>query len=150
MLAEAPYSITALPVSLVGLTQLEDVRVALERSVDGKTEGVSSLDPHTQAWLADQLKLVRPEQLIQALEQLAADAPVIDIEIAAVPSDEWRERLVAWFRNQVSPIVLIRIHTRRTLLAGMRVRTGKHEYDMSLATRLHSATGKMQEILHAN
>jgi F0F1-type ATP synthase delta subunit len=54
------------------------------------------------------------------------------------------------FRHQVSPVVLIRLHARRNLAAGLRVRTGKHVYDLSLATRLQAATGNMQEILYAN
>ena len=42
MSAEVPYTISVLPVSVVGLTELEQVRVALERYVDGKTDSIVS------------------------------------------------------------------------------------------------------------
>lgn len=145
MSAEVSYSISALPVSVVGLTELEEVRVALESYVDGKVDSIHSLDPRTQAWLEEQLQTYGAGQLIEALERLVTDAPVIELELAVVPTDEWREKLVIWFRHQVSPVVLIRLHARRNLVAGLRVRTGKHVYDMSLATRLQTATGNMQE-----
>ncbi len=142
-------SITALPVSLVGLTQLEEVRVALEHTIDGKTQDFDSLDQRTQAWLHECLQVSSGEQFIAMLEDFAQTAPVIDLELATAPSDEWRETLVAWLRTQISSTVLVRLHVRRNLLAGFRLRTGKHEYDLSLASRLRG-TAKVAGVVDGN
>lgn len=142
-------SITALPVSLVGLTQLEEVRVALERSIDGKSQYLESLDQRTQAWLHECLQVSSGEQLVTDLEEFAQAAPVIELELASTPSDEWREALVTWLRTHISPTVLVRLHVRRNLLAGFRLRTGKHEYDLSLASRLR-ATAKVVGVADGN
>lgn len=142
-------SITTLPVSLVGLTQLEEVRVALERSIDGKSQYLESLDQRTQAWLHECLQVSSGEQLVTDLEEFAQAAPVIELELASTPSDEWREALVTWLRTHISPIVLVRLHVRRNLLAGFRLRTGKHEYDLSLASRLR-ATAKVVGVADGN
>lgn len=149
MSASAAVRITSLPVSLVGLTQLEEVRVALERSLDGSNQNIEALEPRTQAWLQECLQASSGEQLLTALEEFAQSAPVIDIELAIPPTEEWREKLVTWLRSQISPIVLLRIHTRRTIIAGFRLRTGKRQYDMSLAARLE-APKNMKEIVYAS
>lgn len=149
MSASATVSITSLPVSLVGLTQLEEVRVALERSLDGSNQDIEALEPRIQAWLQEYLQASSGEQLLSVLEEFAQSAPVIDIELATPPTEEWRESLVTWLRSQISPIVLVRIHTRRVIIAGFRLRTGKHQYDMSLAARLETPKN-MQEIMYAS
>lgn len=139
-----------LPLSIVGLTQLEEARVALERSLDGASEQLQSLDARTQDWLAHLVQASGGEAALQALEVCATTAPVYDIELAVVPTDELREVITAWVRTQISPTILIRIHIRRNILAGLKLRSGKREYDRSLASRLAVADRKMQEILHAN
>lgn len=142
-------SITVLPVSLIGLTQLEEVRVALERSIDGDSQYLEGLDRRTQAWLQECLQVSSEEQLVTELEEFAQIAPVIELELASAPSDEWRESLVAWLRTQISPTLLVRLHVRRNLLAGFRLRTGKHEYDVSLASRL-KGTAKVAGVADGN
>lgn len=140
--------IASLPVSLVGLTQLEEVRVALERSTSESNVGLSALDPRIQAWLHDCLQLGTSEQLIDSLKLFAQTAPVVDIELSVSPSDQWLETLVTWLRNQISPVLLVRLHVRRNIIAGFKIRTGRHEYDMSLATRFNQVK-KIPEIIHA-
>lgn len=72
------------------------------------------------------------EALISKVETALHASPQVHISLPALPQADIREDLVSWFRNNISPKVLLSFSADSTLGGGMAVRTRNHLYNFSL------------------
>ena len=66
------------------------------------------------------------------LDDLMKHAPVVHISFAADPSSAFTAKVVVWLRQNIHPLMLMRIGLQPTIAAGCVVRTPNHYYDFSL------------------
>lgn len=139
----------SLPPSVASLAQLEACRIAVEQAERGAPEPFAVLDKATRVWLAEAVSRYDAATLLKIFESIASSAPVFDIDVATPQDDELIAALVQWFRSQVAANILVRLHVRPSLLAGIRVRSGRHSYDLSLENGLRANSQTMGGIIHA-
>lgn len=92
------------------------------------------------------LNLLQKSERVRAVEFLEAikqRAPVLHISFGADPSPNFVERLMAYLRKQIHPLVLVTIGLQPNIGAGCTVRTTNKYFDFSLGTRL----GKNRDLL---
>ncbi|HEY4964095.1 MAG TPA: hypothetical protein VIH90_05360 [Candidatus Saccharimonadales bacterium] len=75
-------------------------------------------------------------QMIEYLEHLKKDAPVLHISFSSEPSKPFLSKITAWLRQEVDPNTLVIVGLDPTIGAGSIVRTANHVFDFSLSTRL--------------
>lgn len=136
-----------LPLGVHTLAQVEACRVALESLADTPSQSLEGFDPDTKSWLTGLSQQSGAESAMRALTEFAREATVFDIELARSPGDELVTAIVHWLRATLAPNILIRVHVQRSLIGGLRLRTGKHVYDLSLAQALRSHANRATELL---
>lgn len=139
----------SLPFSLMSLAQLEACRVALEHAQANVADPFASFDKTTSTWLTESVNQYGIENLLKMLEEIAKVAPVFDIEIAMQPDDDLLAAIITWLRSNVAADIFVRLHVRPGILAGLRIKTGRHDYDLSLQTGLVEGSSSMGGIIHA-
>ena len=75
------------------------------------------------------------EDVCRFLEDLRSRAMVVHISFATDPSASFTSRIVAWFRAEVHPLVLIQVGLQPNIAAGCIVRTENKYFDFSLRHR---------------
>lgn len=76
------------------------------------------------------------DDLITALDELAATAPCITITLAAMPGNGLKKSLVQWCRTNIEPGILVDFRFNATILGGMVVQYGSHVYDWSFRRQI--------------
>ena len=72
-------------------------------------------------------------QILQEfLTMIDKQAPVIHISFSADPPVAFLEKLMAWLRHEIHPLLLVRIGLQPTIGAGCVVRTINQQFDFSL------------------
>ena len=74
-------------------------------------------------------------ELADALKQTLQRAPVIHISFASDPSASFLEKIVSWLRENVHPLVLVRLGLQPSIAAGCVLRTANRSFDFSLRHR---------------
>jgi len=72
------------------------------------------------------------EWLIKSLKTLRQEAPVLHISFSADPSPTFSEKLMAWLRQEIHPLVLVTVGLQPDIGAGCIVRSTNHQFDLSL------------------
>lgn len=71
-------------------------------------------------------------QLMSFLEDIKSEAPVLHISFAVDPSPAFLQKLLRWLRQEIHPLVLVRIGLQPSIAAGCVVRTTDRYFDFSL------------------
>lgn len=71
-------------------------------------------------------------QLMRFLDDIKTKAPVLHISFAVDPSPAFMHKLVSWMRQEIHPLVLVRIGLQPSIAAGCVVRTPDRYFDFSL------------------
>lgn len=142
-----------LPLGVHTLAQLEACRLAIEAQADNLADeqsasSLADFDTETQRWLASLIEQLGAEAAVTKLTDFARSAMVFELELARSPGDELMAAIVQWLRSSLDQNLMIRVHVQRSLIGGFRLRTGKHAYDLSLATALRAHTQQATELLH--
>ena len=87
------------------------------------------------------------DELIAALEELAAAAPRISITLAALPPNDLKKTLIGWSRQHIDPNILVEFKFNSALLGGLVVRYGSRIYDWSFRRQILAGLGKFPEVL---
>lgn len=87
------------------------------------------------------------DELIAALDALAANAPNLTIVLAAPASGNLKKTLVGWCRKNVAPDVLVSFEFNSTLLGGLVVRYGSRIFDWSFRRQILENSAKFAEVL---
>ena len=66
------------------------------------------------------------------LRTVQADAPIVTISFAVDPSSAFVGKITAWLRQNIHPMLLLRIGLQPNIAAGCTVRTTNRYYDFSL------------------
>lgn len=99
-----------------------------------------------EAWMDKKKPTVEAlERLLEHLHQL--NLPEVHVMLAAMPSRLQREALASWFRNNVTPGLLISFVADRNLGGGAVVRTPNRVFDFSWKQQLLAGHAKLPEIL---
>lgn len=85
--------------------------------------------------------------LVKTLEQYAKNSQLVTITLAAPAPNSLKATLVEWFRNNVSPDVLVSFQINSTLLGGMVVRLGSRVFDWSFRRQILDAKANFPEVL---
>lgn len=70
------------------------------------------------------------------LESVRTDAPILHMSFSADPSPLFIQKLVAWLRTEIHPLVLLQIGLQPSIGAGTILRTTNKQFDFSLRNRL--------------
>jgi hypothetical protein len=87
------------------------------------------------------------DELMAALEDFEASAPRVTITLAAPPPNSLKKSLADWFRQNVSPNMLVNFKFNGTILGGMVVSYKSHIYDWSFRRQVLSSREKFPEVL---
>jgi len=87
------------------------------------------------------------EELIRELEDYDRNAPVATITLAAPAPNSLKKSIIAWFRQNVDPNILVDFRFNSTMLGGMVVQYGSHIYDWSFRRQVLAARDKFPEVL---
>ena len=87
--------------------------------------------------LAEEYKLnlllaVDRQKLLKFLADLIQTAPVLHVSFASEPSAAFMSKLIAWFRSELHPQILVQIGLQPSITAGCIVRTANKQFDFSL------------------
>jgi hypothetical protein len=75
------------------------------------------------------------------------ELPQVHITLAALPNHAQRQSLVAWFRNNTVPELLVSFVADRNLGGGVVVRTPNHVFNYSWRQELVAGRDKLAEIV---
>lgn len=87
------------------------------------------------------------DELITSLEGLKNSLPVINITLAALPTNDVKKTLVNWCRQNLADNILVNFSFNATLLGGMVVRFGSHIYDWSFRRQILQNRARLPEVL---
>jgi len=122
------------------VNKLDDyfVSAAARRAGDGKTlpQLTTSLTQLSEKNKMNLLDEADRKQLAKDLEEIMAKAPVLHISFAGEPSTEALEKILAWLRDNIDPLVLLRVGLQPAIAAGCVLRTPNKIFDMSVRASL--------------
>ena len=146
MAREATKRIQGLPVLVTSpldvarlVRELEAIDEALLQ-LDLRQPGAEVKMPKTsrlmdQVILLNELNLLHPEDrllLQQFLRAVKERAPVVHMSFNADPPVAFMEKLVAWLRREINPLVLVTVGLQPNMGAGCMLRTTNRQFDFSL------------------
>lgn len=76
-------------------------------------------------------------RLMNYLMEVYSRAPTLHISFSADPSPQFLQKLIAWLRSEVHPMVLVQIGLQPNIGAGCVVRSTNKYFDFSLRQRFH-------------
>ena len=79
------------------------------------------------------------------LQSLLKDAPVVHMSFAVEPPSSMTQKILAWFRTNVHPAIMLQIGIQPTIAAGCVVRTRNKFFDFSLRQHLKNNQSKLME-----
>jgi F0F1-type ATP synthase delta subunit len=80
-----------------------------------------------------------PKKLIKQLEKTLKQVILFHMSFATEPSDDVNQKLIAWFRKEVDPKILLNIGIQPTISVGAVLRTNRTQYDFSLRKHLQNS-----------
>jgi F0F1-type ATP synthase delta subunit len=89
------------------------------------------------------------KNLVGFLADVADNAPVVHISFAADPSAAFLQKIVAWFRQNTHPSILVQVGLQPNIAAGCVVRTTNRYYDFSLREHFKKSRAQLIELLEA-
>lgn len=84
-------------------------------------------------------------ELFSILQLLLKEAPVVHMSFAVEPPSAMTQKIVAWFRTNVHPGVMLQIGIQPTIAAGCVLRTRNKFFDFSLRQHLNRNHSKLME-----
>lgn len=72
------------------------------------------------------------KQLEAFLQKLKNNAPIVHVSFSAEPSIPFMEKLVAWLRREIDPLIIVTVGLQPAIGAGCVVRTTNKQYNFSL------------------
>ncbi len=78
------------------------------------------------------------KELLEALEKLENEAPVMHISFSSEPSLDFLGKIVGWNRKNIHPYILVNVGLQPSVVVGCEVRTTNKVFDMSLRSKFDS------------
>jgi hypothetical protein len=144
--APESHSLVGLPISVVGPVDVGRLLRELEAINNQLLQTKLRHDEHEQAkprltQLMEQtlelnkLNILHPtdrKRLQELLETVRESAPVLHISFSAEPASAFIEKLMAWLRREIHPVVLLTIGMQPNIGAGCIIRSTNKYIDCSL------------------
>ena len=84
--------------------------------------------------------------LAKYLQEVLEQAPTVHMSFASDPSAAFLEKIVSWLRNNIHPLMLVRLGLQPSIAAGCVIRTANRSFDFSLR---HRFTEERQLLLYS-
>lgn len=88
------------------------------------------------------------QSLKQQLINLQKTAPVLHISFSAEPPGSYVQKIVDWLRQNLDPLILVRVGLQPNIGAGCIVRTPNRQFDLSLRSYFDSKHDFFMRKLH--
>ena len=88
------------------------------------------------------------QKLLVAFDELLKKSLIFHMSFAVNPNHETVEKLIKWFRKEISPKIILSIGVQPTIAAGAVLKTQNRQYDFSLRKHLELSKPKLVEVLH--
>ena len=88
-----------------------------------------------------------PQKLIAQLDEALRKVILFHMSFATEPTDEVTQKLVAWFRKEINPTILLNIGVQPTISVGAVLRTQSKLYDFSLRKHLQNSQQDLVKVL---
>jgi F0F1-type ATP synthase delta subunit len=113
-------------------------------------EATAALPEAVRAFLehldeAERSNPIKIERLGTELRAAALRLPCVHLTLPAPASLAQQLKLAEWFRENISPTILLKFHVRSELAGGMMVRTQKRIYDWSFQGRILAQKAALAE-----
>jgi hypothetical protein len=144
---EAPKQLIGLPLAVVGpvdvgrlireLDTLDNqiLQTKLRTSAGGQPEAPRMTQLMEQTMEFNKLDLMSDsdrKQLVELLLNVKERAPVLHMSFSADPATPFIEKLMAWLRREVHPVVLLTVGLQPNIGAGCIIRSTNKYFDCSL------------------
>lgn len=83
-------------------------------------------------------------------EKVRGQAPVLSLTLTTAPNDDTAHQLIVWFRQNIHPLVLLRLHFKPAMLGGFILHTSEHVYDRSIRSQLEASGASLSELLRSH
>lgn len=124
------------------LDSVEDFFIQVKTRRSGDSVGLPQTSPVMEELLQrnglNLLKVEDREKLKYILQTVRTKAPVIHMSFSANPNHVFMEKLVAWLRENIHPMLMLQIGLQPNIGAGFTMRTTNHFFDLSLRQHLLS------------
>lgn len=87
------------------------------------------------------------DEIIHTLDTYKRTATTLTITLAAPPTNDIKQTLVAWCRANIAPDILVSFRFNSTLLGGMVIRYGSRVFDWSFRRQILAARQHFPEVL---
>jgi hypothetical protein len=123
---------------------------AANQSIKERTGVKSDTAPPALSPIASELIAANDkfDDLIASLDHIAANAPRVNITLAAPPTKGIKTALTDWCRQNLAPDILVSFDFNTTILGGMVVRHGSHVYDWSFRRQILANRAAFPATLH--
>lgn len=147
-----------LPAEIHSPDQISELTMELRGYIDArrskdvqKQAGVDASPPAMSADLRSLYEAASnnngtPETLLDELETLLKNAPVVHLMLAATPGAELKQQLISWFRTEVDANTLVSFTVRRDLGGGVMVRAGSRIYDFTFRQKILDNKQRLTEL----
>ncbi len=109
------------------------LQIKLQKDNDHKSLKASHLmDQTAQLNKLDLSKETDRKRLKEFLEMVKQKAPVLHISFSADPASDFIEKIMAWLRREIHPLVLLTVGLQPNIGAGCVVRSTNQYFDFSL------------------
>ncbi len=89
------------------------------------------------------------KRLIAFLQEVKLHAPVLHMSFGADPSPLFTQKLVAWLRSELHPLILLQVGLQPNIGAGCVVRTTNKYFDFSLRNRFTERRAELTRLMKA-
>lgn len=86
------------------------------------------------------------DELRKALTEILSKARVAHVTLADLPNLAIKKKITSWFRQEISPNMLLTFSVRTDIGGGAVIQTGSHVYDFSFRNLLIANKSKLAEI----
>ncbi|HET8709163.1 MAG TPA: hypothetical protein VFL85_02680 [Candidatus Saccharimonadales bacterium] len=86
-------------------------------------------------------------KLLNSLKLIQQKAPLVHMSFSVDPSAAFMQKMVAWWRDNIDPYVLVEVGLQPNIAAGCLVRTVNRQYDFSLRRRLQAQKAELAKQL---
>lgn len=116
--------------------EVNETLLQLKLRQDGKQPALpkisSALDQLVQLNKLNLLQEADRKQLEEFLKMLKDSAPVVHVSFSADPSVSFMEKLIAWLRREIDPLIIVTVGLQPAIGVGCVVRTTNKQYNFSL------------------
>jgi len=114
------------------------------RKVSNSSRNLISFFEHNSVEINDE----NLKKVLQILEGMRQHSPVIRIAFASEPDYETSEKVVGWFRKNISPQTLVQIGVQPMIAGGCVVQSPMKRYDFSLRKHILDSSDKFLEVFN--